>query len=144
MTLAAISVAEPRSTPAYQPIRGTLVHHVSHVSSPCLRNHRTEYHPASLTMSASPSRSSEPSVPTRVFPALCPSTEKALPRPPVNKGHVAVAKPQLVRSSTSIQLTRSKLASDNAFLVETVHQLIAAFWQFICSMCITAILTICR
>ena len=127
LTLAAISVAEPRSTPAYQPIRGNLVHHVSHVSSPYLRTHRTEYHPASLTMSSPPSRLSEPSVPTRVFPALCPSTEKALPRPPVNKGHVAVAKPQLVRSSTSIQLTRSKLASDNPFLVELFTSLLQLF-----------------
>ena len=127
LTLAGLSVSEPIAAPAYQPIRSTLFHHVSHVGSPYLRTNRTEYHPESLTMRAQPSTLSEPLEPQKVFPALCPSTEKALPRPPVNKGHIAVAKSQLVRSSTSIQLTRSKLASDNPFLVGLFTNLLQLF-----------------
>ena len=86
LTLAAISVAEPRSTPAYQPIRGNLIHHVSHVGSPYLRNHRTEYHPASLTMSASPSRLSEPSVPTRVFSGVVSQYRESIASPSSEQG----------------------------------------------------------
>ena len=127
LTVAGLSDSEPQAAPAYQPIRSTLSHHVSCVGSPDLRTNRTEYHPDSLTMRAQPSMLSEPLEPKMVVPALCPSTEKALPRPPVNKGRTAVAQPQLVRSSTSIQLTRSKLASDNAFLVELFTTLLQLF-----------------
>ncbi|CAL1162028.1 unnamed protein product, partial [Cladocopium goreaui] len=127
LTVAGLLDSEPKAAPAYQPIRSTLSHHVSCVGSPYLRTNRTEYHPDSLTMRAQPSMLSEPLEPKMVVPALCPSTEKALPRPPVNKGRTAVAQPQLVRSSTSIQLTRSKLASDNAFLVELFTTLLQLF-----------------
>ena len=126
-TLAGLSVATPKAVSEYQPIRGQLVHHVSMNSSPYQRVPRTEYQPESLRMHAQPSAPFTSGDPQRTVPELCPSTEKALPRPPVNKGRTSNAQPQLVRSSTAMQLTRLKMASENKFLVDLFTTMLQIF-----------------
>ena len=124
LTLAGISSAVPTVVPGYEPIRSGLSHHVSHVACPYERVTRTEYHPASLQMRSSSSALSETCLDRISVPELCPSTAAALPCPPLNK----VDKPYpSVRPSTTIQLTRSKLTSENSFLVAQFAELLALF-----------------
>ena len=129
LTLAGISTAAPTVVPGYEPIRSGLSHHVSHVACPYERVHRTEYHPASLQMRSSSSSLPEPGLDRISVPALCPSTADALPCPPLNKGTREKADTPYpsVRPSTTIQLTRSKLTSDNPFLVAQFAVLLALF-----------------
>ena len=126
LTLTGTPGSVPQAAPVYHPVRNPLVHHVSMISSPYQRPTRTAYQPESLSMRAQPDMT-----PSRdhawAVPALCPSTEKALPRPPVNKGERPTARHQTAQSSKSMQLTRSKFASDNPFLVDMFTKLLHHF-----------------
>ena len=144
LTLARTSGSAPQAAPAYHPVRSNLMHHVSMTSSPYQRPTRTEYQPESLIMRAQTDMSADRRDSAGMVPDLCPSTEKALPRPPVNKGRTSGARPQTVRSSTAIQPTRSKLASDNAFLVEMFTNLLHPVWEIFGCLCIIGYFTVCR
>ena len=118
------------SIPQFSPVRHSLSHHVSHVDSPYARFHRVGYQPASLQTLSSSTSLLESEQQQESVPALCPSTSKALPCPPLNKGPVGSHQSKPVRSSTAMQLTRSKFASDNVFLVEQFTTLLGLFGQF--------------
>ena len=129
LTVAGLSAAAPAVIPGYEPVRSSLSHHVSHVACPYERVVRTEYHPVSLQMRSSSSSLPQSGLDRISMPDLCPSTDAALPCPPINKGtRDKVDKPYpSVRPSTAIQLTRSKLTSDNQFLVAQFAELLAFF-----------------
>ena len=129
LTVAGISAAAPAAVPGYEPVRSNLFHHVSHVACPYDRVVRTEYHPVSLQMRSSSSSPSPSDLDRISMPDLRPSTAAALPCPPINKGtRDPVDKPYpSVRPSTAIQLTRSKLTSDNPFLIAQFAELLSFF-----------------
>lgn len=130
LTVANLSDAQPHGIPQFSPVRHSLSHHVSHVDSPYARFHRVGYQPASLQTLSSSTSLLESEQQQESVPALCPSTSKALPCPPLNKGPVGSHQSKPVRSSTAMQLTRSKFASDNVFLVEQFTTLLGLFGQF--------------
>ena len=129
LTVAGLSDANPRGAPVFGPVRHQLLHHVSRVDSPYTRVCRDDYHPKSLTKvsQAAFSGDTTASLASSGVTALCPSTDHALPCPPLKKeGTPRVQKPG-VRTSTSIQLTRSKLTSENTFLLDRFAALLEVF-----------------
>ena len=88
LTVANLSDAVPHGIPQFSPVRNSLLHHVSHEDSPYARFHRVGYQPASLQMRSSSTSNLDSEPRHESVPALCPSTSKALPCPPLNKGKV--------------------------------------------------------
>ena len=129
LTVAGLSTATPALASGYDPVRSPLSHHVSRIACPYARMERTDYYPVSLQMRSSSNPNSETSLLQSSVPALCPSTAAALPCPPLDKGtkHKGDKSYPVVRPSTGIQLTRSKLTSDNSFLVAQFAELLAFF-----------------
>ena len=131
LTVAGLSAATPQGVPAFAPVRRDLLHHVSRVESPYVRVPRDEYYPKSLERV-----SQVGNVPVDMAPhggfgrtALCPSTEKALPCPPLQKDGIPKVPTSRVQTSTAMQLTRSKMTSENTFILDRFAALLDVFGQ---------------
>ena len=127
LTIADSSASTPAPRVGYAPFRHSLMHHVSQMDHPYDRIQRTEYHPLSLQMRSNAFSTSEEDQAGPQVPALCRSTEHALPCPPLQKGGIPAVRKPLVQTSTSIQLTRSKGTSENKMLVEQFSHLLEVF-----------------
>ena len=127
LTVAGLAKAAPLVPTGYDPVRFPLNHHVSNAARPYARVHREEYHPDSLKVRSNAGDLPEPGDEQPMVPVLCPSTAAALPCPPINKGDKVETRYPKVRTSTTIQLTRSKLTSENSFLVAQFTELLERF-----------------
>ena len=130
LTVANLSDAVPQGRPRFSPVRNSLLHHVSHDDSPYARFHRVSYQPTSLQMQSHATSILESAPQQPSVPALYPSTAEALPCPPLTQGTVGSHRSKPARSSTAMQLTRSKFASDNVFLVDQFTTLLGLFGTF--------------
>ena len=119
LTVAGLSTATPMATSGYESVRFQLNHHLFNADNPHARAYRDEYHPASLHVSSNASDLPEPGDEQPLVPGLSTSTAAMLPCPPINKG-----------TKVEINLTRSKLTSENSFLVVNFAELLELFGNF--------------
>ena len=131
LTVAGLSAATPQGVPAFSPVRRDLLHHVSRVESPYVRVPRDEYYPKSLERVSQAESVADDTAPHGCFggTALCPSTENALPCPQLKKDGIPKVPKPSVRTSTAMQLTRSKMTSENTFILDRFAALLEIFGQ---------------
>ena len=131
LTVARISAATPKGVPAFAPVRRDLLHHVSRMETPYTRVHRDDYYPKSLVRVSQTGSTGDSAAPHDILggTALCPSTLQALPCPPLKKDGIPKVPKPIVRTSTAMQLTRSKVTSENNFIVDRFAALLEVFGQ---------------
>jgi len=131
LTVAGISAATPKGVPAFAPVRRDLLHHVSRVESPYVRVPRDEYYPKSLERVSQAGSVGDATAPHAFLggTALCPSTSNALPCPPLKKDGIPKVHKPSVRTSTAMQLTRSRMTSENNFILDRFAALLEVFGQ---------------